>query len=1196
MHSTLSRTTRFSAVFLCALGLWILSGWLIDSEPMVRVVPGSPAMAINTAAMFLVSGICLLLSENQGRRAKLTCQALAAILISLPVAILTQHLFEIDLGVDWASVHAALGDGHAEPGRTAPNACLGFLFAGIVLGLTRKPALGATAYRVAITLATLTFVIGLTAFLGYLLDLETLYRIASYNKMATLTALGMAALGAGTWSLVASHKTRIFGDEYLDAKRITGLAAGLLTVFALATGLAALGILKESYEKAAANSIWQAAQTSARSVSSLLDTNILLSKSASSRPILKSSLLALMANGTDAQAMTNLQSETEDLLDLGFSGVQVLSGENALLSSSGELIAGQAMVAAPVGSPDEKEFLFWKDGFHFKSAYDVIHENKVIGRILTERRLSEFSAFMKEAQEVAQSSDLVLCARDKSEISCFPSRFYKDNIRLPLTSPGRTPTFPVERALRGETGATSAKDLRGISVIAGYVPLAKHQLVLIEKIDASELYIPLREKLPYLLAAVILFIVIGTMMLRKWVNPLIAKIESERQRMQAILNNSNDAFVAINSNGIVSDWNIEAERVLGWSSKEAIGNDLSTLIVPKGQRTEHNAGFQQFLAPDGGLVINRRIEVRAVHKNGKEIPIELSVAPFHDGTGYAASAFLRDLTAQHEAESELERMRSALAHSQKLEAVGKLTGGIAHDFNNVLQIVKGSLQLLQVENDESFKVQKRVTTAASAVDRGAKLSSQLLSFARKQPLQPRVINLGRVARDMNDMLQRAIGESIEIETVIAGGLWNAYTDPGQLEHVILNMALNARDAMAGEGKLTIEVGNAMLDDEYVKCEPGLKAGQYVMLALSDTGCGMAPETMERAFEPFFTTKREGEGTGLGLSMAYGFVKQSEGHIKIYSEVGHGTAIKIYLPRSFGKEQEVPTPSATAVHGGNETILVVEDDLAVQDTAVELLSGLGYNVLRADHAEMALDVLNGGAIVDLLFTDVVMPGPIRSPELAKQAKELWPGIKVLFTSGYTQNAIVHGGRLDPGVHLLSKPYGRDQLARKIRELLSDSPQAPAQETAHATTHATAQAATQASDSRSIADLPDATNKNPTALRIAFVEDNEDFRELGTELMSLIGHEVESFANAEDALTGLSTRAFDILLTDVSLPGMSGIALAEATVRNYPHIRVVLASGFGNATPEGSDFRFEVLTKPFTLEQLQNVLNPTGEEAA
>ncbi|WNZ65807.1 PAS domain-containing protein [Myxococcus sp. MxC21-1] len=399
--------------------------------------------------------------------------------------------------------------------------------------------------------------------------------------------------------------------------------------------------------------------------------------------------------------------------------------------------------------------------------------------------------------------------------------------------------------------------------------------------------------------------------------------------------------------------------------------------------------------------------------------------------------------ALEESEAERRQAEAALRQAQKMEAVGKLTGGVAHDFNNLLQVISGNLQLLFRDVGDNAQAQRRLTTAVGAVERGARLASQLLAFARRQPLNPTVINLGRMVRDMDDLLRRALGEDVALETIIGGGLWNTFADPNQLENVILNLAINARDAMAGEGKLTVEAGNAMLDDHYAQLHPDVVPGQHVLLAISDTGCGMPPEVLERAFEPFFTTKPEGRGTGLGLSMVYGFVKQTGGHVKIYSEVGHGTTIKIYLPRSLQAEMPRAEVISEHVEGGTETLLVVEDDAEVRATAVEILTELGYRVLKASDGQSALAVIQSGIPIDLLFTDVVMPGPVRSPELARQAKALSPDLEVLFTSGYTENAIVHGGRLDPGVQLLSKPYRREDLARKIRQLLATRQQRIAQ---------------------------------------------------------------------------------------------------------------------------------------------------------
>jgi signal transduction histidine kinase len=388
-----------------------------------------------------------------------------------------------------------------------------------------------------------------------------------------------------------------------------------------------------------------------------------------------------------------------------------------------------------------------------------------------------------------------------------------------------------------------------------------------------------------------------------------------------------------------------------------------------------------------------------------------------------------------EAVSEREAVFAALQQAQKMETIGKLTGGVAHDFNNLLQVISGNLQLLARDVQGQEKPERRVANALAGVQRGSKLASQLLSFGRRQPLEPRVLNVGRFLGGMEDMLRRALGEAIGIEVITSGGLWNCQADPTQLENAILNLAINARDAMEGTGKLTIEAANASLDDDYTHRLDDVPAGQYVMLAVTDTGSGISPELIEQVFEPFFSTKPEGHGSGLGLSMVYGFVKQSGGHVKIYSEIGQGTTVKLYLPRVRKREEVLVASHETVpMRGGTETILVAEDDPDVQATVVELLTELGYTVLRANDAQSALSVIESGVAIDLLFTDVVMPGALKSPELARLARARLPELAVLFTSGYTENAIVHDGRLDAGVDLLSKPYSREQLAKKIRAVI------------------------------------------------------------------------------------------------------------------------------------------------------------------
>ena len=526
--------------------------------------------------------------------------------------------------------------------------------------------------------------------------------------------------------------------------------------------------------------------------------------------------------------------------------------------------------------------------------------------------------------------------------------------------------------------------------------------------------------------------------------------------------------------------------------------------------------------------------------------------------------------------SEREAAENALRHAQKIEALGKLTGGVAHDFNNLLQVISGNLQLLSKDIAGNARAETRVQNALAGVSRGAKLASQLLAFGRRQPLEPKVVNVGRFIKGMDDMLRRALGEEIEIETVISGGLWNTLVDPGQIENALLNLAINARDAMDGRGRLTIEAGNALLDADYARQHDDVQPGQYVMIGVTDTGQGIPEEVLERVFEPFFSTKPEGKGTGLGLSMVYGLVKQSGGHIKIYSEVGEGTTVKLYLPRVTQTEDVLVDVSSAPVRGGDETVLVVEDDEDVRDSAVALLTELGYRVLKAKDAASAWSVIESGVPIDLLFTDVVMPGPLRSPELARKAKERLPHLAVLFTSGYTENAIVHGGRLDPGVELLGKPYTREALARKVRHVLGNQAQ-----------HRMAEE--QLGQARSRPAQTDATS----ALTVLIVEDDELIRSSTAEILQDAGYVVVEAADAEAAMNALEACPVDILLADVGLPKVSGVALAHDAKSRLPDLRVVFATGDdAAATSDAALLGAGVLIKPYSPQELRAALQHIG----
>jgi nitrogen-specific signal transduction histidine kinase len=387
---------------------------------------------------------------------------------------------------------------------------------------------------------------------------------------------------------------------------------------------------------------------------------------------------------------------------------------------------------------------------------------------------------------------------------------------------------------------------------------------------------------------------------------------------------------------------------------------------------------------------------------------------------------------------DIARLNSRLMQSQRMEAIGQLTGGVAHDFNNLLTVVLGNADLLAEMSADDPARRQLAEMIGAAAQRGAALTQQLLAFSRKQPLDPSVVDVNLRVVALDPMLRRTLGEHIEIELVRAAGLWPAVVDPAQLENALLNLCLNARDAMPSGGKLTLETANAALDQRYADLHPDVAPGQYVMLAVSDTGSGIPAEHLARVFEPFFTTKEKGRGTGLGLAMVYGFAKQSAGHVSIYSEPGHGTTVKLYLPRAVGARPQAGEPVVVepAVRGGAETVLVVEDDEPVRQLACHELRALGYHVLDASCGADALRIVESDEPVDLLFTDVVMPGGMSGRQLADAARQLRPGLRVLYTSGYTENAIVHHGRLDPGVMLLAKPYRRADLARAVRSAIGN----------------------------------------------------------------------------------------------------------------------------------------------------------------
>ncbi|EUC18880.1 UNVERIFIED_ORG: PAS/PAC sensor hybrid histidine kinase [Burkholderia sp. CF145] len=645
-----------------------------------------------------------------------------------------------------------------------------------------------------------------------------------------------------------------------------------------------------------------------------------------------------------------------------------------------------------------------------------------------------------------------------------------------------------------------------------------------------------------------------------------AALESDR-RFRLLVQGVNDyAIFMLSPEGCVTNWNPGARRIKGYTDEQIIGSHFSCFYTPE----DAAAGV-----PQRGLQTAERegrweAEGWRVRRDGSRFWAHVVIDAIRDENGVLIgfAKITRDITERRQAAELLDQTRNALFQSQKMEALGKMTGGVAHDFNNVLQVLRGNLELLGARHDDAWS-RARIGRAIEAVERGSKLASQLLAFGRRQALQPVTSHLGDVLHGMEDLLRRALGERVQVrvhESRASGELWNVLVDTHQLENVVLNLAINSRDAMPEGGMLTFGLSNAVLYAQAAVAAQ-VEPGEYVKMTVTDTGAGMSAEVVESAFDPFFTTKPEGEGTGLGLSMAYGFVLQSGGHIELASTPGVGTTVTIYLPRSTDALIERPVaqakPESEEALRGGETVLVVEDDRRVQLTVVDMLSQLGYGVLTANDATEALTVLRSGAKVELLFSDVVMPGPLLSPEMARQAQLMRPSLKVLFTSGHTRDTMGLDAQLRRGADLLQKPYSRLQLARKIRDVFDGTAR---------TTHDAAQ------------------HDTPRKLHILVVEDDRDARDALCELLGLLGHTWDAVANAEEALKRLQLHPFDVLLTDLTLPGMSGLDLARAAVAMHAAQHVVFSSGHGAPLHDESlPFTWTALRKPYSFDQLKAVLD-------
>ena len=600
------------------------------------------------------------------------------------------------------------------------------------------------------------------------------------------------------------------------------------------------------------------------------------------------------------------------------------------------------------------------------------------------------------------------------------------------------------------------------------------------------------------------------------------RLEDTERRFRLLVESVTDyAIYMLDARGHVVNWNAGAERIKGYARDEIIGHHFSMFYTTDERSKEVPARALAIAAASGKY----EAEGWRLRKDGSTfwagVVINAIRSPENELLGFAK--ITRDLTERRAAD---ERARQA----QKMEGIGQLTGGIAHDFNNLLTIIIGNLETLQRNLDAAPLPVERLKRSADNAMRGSRraesLTQRLLAFSRQTPLAPKPINIARLVGGLSELLRRTLGEQVTVETVLGGGMWRANVDPNQLEVAIINLAVNARDAMPKGGKLTLETANIYLDESYAATQVEVVPGQYVMVAVTDSGSGMTPDVVSKAFDPFFTTKDVGHGTGLGLSQVYGFAKQSGGHVKIYSEIGEGTTVKLYFPRVHAaiSPDEVEGTQVVARGSPNETILVVEDDPDVRSYSCDTLRDLGYNVLEAKDGRAGLNLLDAHPQIKVLFTDVGLPGGMNGRQLADEARRRKPHLRVLFTTGYARNAIVHDGRLDPGVELITKPYAQAALSSKLRDML-DASEGPS--------------------------------------RILLVEDEPLIQMLASEFLEDVGLRVDTVGTARGALDKLAlvSGGFAAVIVDIGLPDRGGDELVREIRSMHASLPIVVATGKG-----------------------------------
>lgn len=644
---------KIVVIAVALLGLTVFLGWSIGNESMVRVLPYSVAMALNTALLFIAASVGLSFPaciEQQPIRNFIRAFC-GWLLVLLPTLILFEHWRDINLGIDWPALHALVKDGNPRPGRTAPNTCLGFFLTGLVFLSYRRAQRHQFIPRLIACLTYAIFTIGLTALLGYVLNLELLYQFATYNRMAAPTAAGMTLIGMGLWLRLSQAPWRKKTAQESADKRITRTAAAVLTVVVVIAGLTGFTILKQGFEESTSAALLRSTKNNASTFSTTIDQGLVIASSITSRPILQQYLLRLHDNPRDQEALRLVEAVGKSILSFGVTGITFLSSDGESLGAVGTIVKPKADMAVVLQSTAQKAALLWQDNFVLWTETKLVVGGRDIGKIVIEQRMPALSAVLQEAKAENSSTDVLVCGRELNDAVCFPSKFYKANLHIPMFKDGK-PNLAISRALLDKTGVLSVKDLRSTPVLAGYAPIGTLGLGLVLKTDTVELFGPIRDRLNLFAVLLVSLVVAGTLILRNQVQPLARRVVKDQYRMQVIMASLDEAFVEFDESGIIKDWNGEAERTFGWTRKEAIGKAVTDLIRPSTAGGYHNV-ISEFLTASKDVVVGKRVELTGLHRTGKEFPLELTVSVIKTENTQSFAAFMRDTSDRKQAELHL---------------------------------------------------------------------------------------------------------------------------------------------------------------------------------------------------------------------------------------------------------------------------------------------------------------------------------------------------------------------------------------------------------------------------------------------------------------------------------------------------------------------------------------------------------------